>query len=255
MCATSNRESYETMQAIILAAGISKRLRPLTDNTPKCLLKIGSKTVLELTIDNVLKNGINEFIMVTGYKENMIKEYITQKYPALDITYITNPDYENNNNSYSLWMTKYYVNRDCLLMDSDIVFDHRIITKLLNADYENCLAVNANHKPEEEEIKVIIDRSNKILHIGKETDIEKSFGESIGIELFSYLFFQNLMKILDRKIVEEKNVNEFYEVSFQELIDKGNGIFAVNVSEYKSIEIDTPADLERASAEINEILI
>ena len=67
------------MQAIILAAGLAKRLRPLTDTTPKCLLKVGGKTLLEMTINNILKNGINEFIMVTGYRENMIKDFIGQK--------------------------------------------------------------------------------------------------------------------------------------------------------------------------------
>ncbi|MEO6693523.1 MAG: phosphocholine cytidylyltransferase family protein, partial [Saprospiraceae bacterium] len=69
---------------------------------PKCLLKVGEKTILEMTIDNVLKNGIDEFVMVTGYRENIIKDYIAVRFPDLKITYLTNRDYENNNNSYSL---------------------------------------------------------------------------------------------------------------------------------------------------------
>lgn len=240
------------MQAIILAAGLSKRLRPLTDTTPKCLLKVGGKTILERTINNILNNDIKDFVMVTGYRENMIKDFISEKYPNLNITYLTNSDYENNNNSYSLWMTKDYVKEDCLLLDSDILFDFRIISKLLDMKYDNCLAVNTNHQLGKEEIKVIIDTANKILHIGKEPDPAKSYGESIGIERFSADFFGKLGKVLDRKITLENNVNEFYEVSFQELIDKGNGIFAVNVSEYKSMEIDTPADLDRAAEEFKE---
>jgi choline kinase len=147
-------------------------------------------------------------------------------------------------------MTKDFVNRDCILLDSDILFDHRIISKLLGSGHDNCLAVNANHNLGDEEIKVIIDSDNRIKYIGKETDTEKSYGESIGIEKFSNRFFKELGKVLERKIANEHNVNEFYEVSFQELIDSGNGIFAVDVSEYRSMEIDTPADLERASAEI-----
>ncbi len=66
------------MQAIILAAGMAKRLRPLTDSTPKCLLKAGGKTLLEMTIENILANGIKSFVMVTGYRENMIKDYIKE---------------------------------------------------------------------------------------------------------------------------------------------------------------------------------
>ena len=243
------------MQAIILAAGISKRLRPLTNSTPKCLLKIGEKTILEMTIDNILQNSINEFIMVTGYRENMIREFIGNRFPDLHIKYLTNPDYENNNNSYSLWMTKDYIKGDCILLDSDILFDYRIISKLLVSEQKNCLAINCSHKLGEEEIKVIVDSTNKILHIGKNPDPMKSKGESIGIERFSNDFFKKLGEVLDRKIVKEQNVNEFYEVSFQELIEKGNGIFAVDVSEYKSMEIDTPADLDRAAAEIKDITL
>jgi choline kinase len=237
------------LQAIILAAGLSKRLRPLTDSTPKCLLKIGDKTILELTIDNVLKNNISEFVMVTGYREYMIKDFISQKYPVLKITYITNSDYENNNNSYSLWMTRNSIKNSCILLDSDILFDYRIISKLLNSPYENCLAVNSNHKLGDEEIKVIADSTNKILHIGKEINPAVSIGESIGIEKFNSEFFSKLGEVLDRKIVKENNVNEFYEVSFQELYDSGNAMYAVDVSEFRSMEIDTPEDLERAKRE------
>ena len=241
------------MQAIILAAGLSKRLRPLTDNTPKCLLKVGGKTILEMTIDNVLKSGVRDFVMVTGYRENMIKDFISQKYPDLSIKYITNSDYENNNNSYSLWMTKDYISGDCILLDSDILFDFRIISKLLESEHSDCLAVNTNHLLGVEEIKVIVDSTNKILHIGKELDPSNSFGESIGIEKFSHEFFRALGVVLERKIVKEKNVNEFYEKSFQELYDSGNAMFAIDVSEYKSMEIDFPEDLQRAGEEIKGI--
>jgi choline kinase len=237
------------MQAIILAAGLSKRLRPLTDTTPKCLLKIGDKTILEMTIDNVLKNEINDFVMVTGYRENMIKDFISIKYPELNIHYFTNSNYENNNNSYSLWKAKEKIHEDCILLDSDILFDYRIISKLLNSVFTNCLAVNTNHKLGKEEIKVIIDSSNKIQHIGKVLNPDDCYGESIGIERFSFNFFKDLGIVLDRKVNKEHNVNEFYEVSFQELINKGNGIFAVDVSEYKSMEIDTLEDLKRAKSE------
>jgi len=241
------------MQAIILAAGLAKRLRPLTDSTPKCLLKAGGKTLLEMTIDNILKNGVNEFVMVTGYLENMIKDFISAKYPDLNITYLTNFDYENNNNSYSLWMTKDHIKGDCLLLDSDILFDYRIISKLLEYPYTDCLAVTHNHPLGEEEIKVIIDSTNKIEHIGKHLDPSACFGESIGIERFSRDFFKKLGSVLDRKIVRENNVNEFYEASFQELYDTGNAMYAVDVSEYKCMEIDFPEDLKRAAEVVKMI--
>jgi len=242
------------MQAIILAAGVSKRLRPLTDTTPKCLLKIGHENLLERTIENVMANNVNDFIFVTGYKEDMIKDFVNKRFPGINKTFITNPDYENNNNSYSLWMTKEYIKGNILLLDSDILFDEKIITLLLTSGHENCLAVNFTDNLDEEQIKVILDRENRVIEIGKEISIEKSAGESIGIEKFSGYFMKELFAILDRKISRENNVNEFYEASFQEVINKGdsrNSIFAADVSEFTCIEIDTVQDYENAQKIIN----
>ena len=246
------------MQEIILAAGVSRRLRPLTDSTPKCLLNIGDKNLLHRTIENVLSNGISEFIFVTGYRENMIKDFVEIFFPDINKIFITNTDYENNNNSYSLWMTKDFVKSDILLLDSDILFDEKIISELLNSEKENCLAVNFTDSLDEEQIKVILNDENEILKIGKEISISESAGESIGIERFSSYFMKGLFAILDRKIMLENNVNEFYEASFQELIDTGkknsdlrNSIFAVDVSEFRCVEIDTIQDYQNAQRLIN----
>ena len=246
------------MQEIILAAGVSRRLRPLTDSTPKCLLNIGDKNLLHRTIEIVLSNGISEFIFVTGYRENMIKDFVEIFFPDINKIFITNTDYENNNNSYSLWMTKDFVKSDILLLDSDILFDEKIISELLNSEKENCLAVNFTDSLDEEQIKVILNDENEILKIGKEISISESAGESIGIERFSSYFMKGLFAILDRKIMLENNVNEFYEASFQELIDTGkknsdlrNSIFAVDVSEFRCVEIDTIQDYQNAQRLIN----
>jgi choline kinase len=238
------------MQAVILAAGIAKRLRPLTDNTPKCLLNIGEKNLLHRTIENIIANGINDFVFVTGYKEHMIKDYLNNNFKDINKIILTNPDYENNNNSYSLWMTKDFMKDDMLLLDSDILFDKNIIKRLLNSKHENCLAVNVTEKLDAEQIKVIVDKQNKILHIGKEIEIKKSIGESIGIEKFSKNYLKELFSVLDRKIVKEKNVNEFYEASFQEIIGKNdsrNSLYSIDVSDYKCMEIDTVEDYKYAS--------
>ena len=237
------------MQAVILAAGISRRLRPLTDQKPKCLLDISGRNLLQRTLDSLAANNISEILIVTGYRENMIKEYVKKNIKDLNISFITNPDYQNNNNSYSLWLSKDFIKGDFILLDSDILFDERIIKKLLNSQYQNCLAVYANGKLDEEQIKVIVDKDLRILQIGKEIEINKAYGESIGIEKFSLDFSRVLFEILDRKITKENNVNEFYETTFQEIIDRRDtlhSIYSVDVSEYQCLEIDTVEDYERA---------
>ena len=241
------------MQAIILAAGLAKRLRPLTDTTPKCLLEVNGKNLLHRTMENVIANGITNFVFVTGYRENMIKSYLKENFSDYKIQFLSNPDFANNNNSYSLWMTKNFITKDVILLDSDILFDKGIIKELLDSQHENCLAVNFETELDEEQIKVVLDENKKILEISKVTDLKKSAGESIGIEKFSLDFMDELYKVLDRKIINERNVNEFYEKSFEEVIqsknnakNERNSIYAIDVSHYKCMEIDTVEDYERA---------
>lgn len=244
------------MQAIILAAGLAKRLRPLTDTTPKCLLDIGGKNLLHRTMDNVISNGIKDFIFVTGYREEMIKDYIKVNFQGLNIDFITNSDYSNNNNSYSLWMTKEYVKDGFILLDSDILFNSGIITKLLNDKNENAAAVNKKVKLDEEQIKVTLDNEGRILRMAKDVPLDEAAGESIGIEKFSKSFGDEIFKILDRKITAENNVNEFYEKTFEEIIarnDVRNSIYCVDVSEFECTEIDTVEDYYNAQNEFKNL--
>lgn len=239
------------MKAVILAAGISSRLKPLTDNTPKCLLRLGSKTILERTIDNLLIHNIHDIIIVTGYLEQKIKEFIKIKYPEINIRYLYNEKYAVTNNIYSLWMTKdTVVDNSIILLDSDIIFDHHILSLLLEARAANCLAVRSDLRLGAEEMKVITSSDNEVVQISKDIDPDTAAGESIGIEKFDAGFLKNLFDVLDRRIIREKKVNDFYELAFQEVIDSGYTITAVDVGSYRCIEVDTPDDIEEAEKQV-----
>ena len=155
------------MKAVILATGMAQRLRPLTESTPKCLLKIGERTLLGRTIDALLENGISEIVVVTGFLQEQIKQFIADRYEGLNVVYIHNADFATTNNIYSLWMTKpYAAGEEILLLDSDILFDPLIIASLLKSEHTTCLAVN-KHELGEEEIKVIVDQNQRIWDISK----------------------------------------------------------------------------------------
>ena len=234
------------MKAVILAAGIASRLRPLTNNTPKCLLKIAGKRILEQAIENLVANGLTDIIVVTGYLENQIRDYVTERFPNLDIQYIHNEVYATTNNIYSLGLVQEAVGKHpMLMMDSDIVFDPRIIGELLRSGYENCLALK-RHAVQDEEIKVKADARGRVLEISKEVNPDEAIGESIGIELFGDGMLEGLFRIIERKVKREGNVNQFYEAAFQELINEGQDLFVVDTTRYFCMEIDTPDDLRIA---------
>ena len=144
------------MIGVILAAGMAKRLRPLTDERPKCLLKVGERTLLQRTVDAMLATGIRELVVVTGYRANMIRDFLTTHYltpqgnpspltsqpSPLTIHFIDNPDYAHNNNIFSLWLTRPYTDgREFLLMDSDILCDPAVLPAVLSVE-GSALALN-----------------------------------------------------------------------------------------------------------------
>lgn len=243
------------MKAVILAAGVASRLRPLTNNTPKCLLKVGDKSILERTIDNLVKNNIIEIIVVTGFLREMIEDFLTQNYPNLNFTFIYNEKYDSTNNIYSLWLAKCkMLGYEMLLMDSDIIFDSRIIGQLISSEHENNLALRSTEKLSEEEIKCLLNDDGSIKEIGKLIDPKEAVGESIGIEKFSKELVLRLYTILDRKILDEKAVNIFYEAAFQDAMNSGAKIFPVDVEQYKCMEIDTIEDFEIAASVVKTMM-
>lgn len=239
------------MRAIILAAGVASRLRPLTNSTPKCLIKLAGKTILERTISNLLFNGINDFVIVTGYLQEQIKYFISSQFPSLNVKYIFNDKFEVTNNIYSLWLTKSEVGgKEFILLDSDIIFDKAIVSLITESNYQNVLALRCDHVLSEEEIKISLNSDGSIKEIGKVVSLEDAIGESIGIEKFSDLFSKKLFQLLDEIILQENQTNIFYEAAFQRLIDSSEKIFTEDVGELKCIELDTPEDLQKAEREI-----
>lgn len=234
------------MKAVILAAGIASRLRPLTDTQPKCLLKIGERCLLQRTIDSLISNGIKEFVIVTGYRQQQIADFIKEFYPQQDIKLIYNERYASTNNIYSLWLAYPQINdSNILLLDSDILFDPQIVTELLQSDKEDTLAVN-RHPLSEEEIKVITDSAGRILEISKVCSIQQAIGESIGIEKMSANYTTALFRELKVMIENEGLDNIFYERAFERLIPQGHCFYATDTTQYFSVELDTVEDFKQA---------
>ena len=233
------------MIGVILAAGMAKRLRPLTDTKPKCLLKVGERTLLERTVDAMRQAGITEFLVVTGYRGEMIREFLTTHYPQATIQYLDNVDYEHNNNIYSLWMACQKVRGcDFLLMDSDILCDPAAVVRIAQ-EPTAALAVN-RHELGEEEMKVVVDADNRITEISKTCRPEDAIGESVGIEKITADYSEALARELDQMILQEGLIDIFYERAFERLIPQGHTFKVVDTTHYFSYELDTPEDFQRA---------
>ena len=238
------------MIGVILAAGMAKRLRPLTDTKPKCLLEVGGRTLLERTVCAMQQAGISEFVVVTGYRADQIRDFLentswTSGYPTPHFTFLHNADYEHNNNIFSLWMSMEIVRgKEFLLMDSDILCDPAAVVRIAR-ESEAALALN-RHECGEEEIKVIVDTEGRITEISKVCSIQDAIGESVGIEKMTADYSEALYHELEQMIEREGLVDVFYERAFERLIPQGYTFRVVDTTDYFSYELDTPEDFERA---------
>ena len=242
------------MIGVILAAGMAKRLRPLTDEKPKCLLEVGGKTLLQRTIDAMIGVGIQEFVVVTGYRSAMIRDFITVHYPGYTVHFIDNTDYAHNNNIYSLWLAGQVVRgHEFLLMDSDILCDPQTVAEIASQQ-ESALALN-RHELGEEEMKIIVDNDFYVAEISKTCSVSAAIGESVGIEKITAAYSEALYRELDLMIEKEGLIDIFYERAFERLIPQGHTFKVVDTTRFFSYELDTPEDFEHAQHAIPQHLL
>lgn len=230
------------MIAVIPAAGMATRLRPLTEHTPKCLLPVEGTPLLGRALNAVIGADINEVVIVTGFLGDQITEYVKKHFPSLKVHWVNNGQYASTNNIYSLYLSRPWCEgREMLLLDSDILFDARIIGKLKNAGYPDTLALS-RHKCGEEEVKVALDDNHLVKKISKEVDTKLAAGESVGIEIMSTGYSAALFPELEKMIEGEGLKNVFYEMAFQRLIERGHTFKAVDIAPLNAVEIDTVED-------------
>ena len=233
------------MKAIILAAGIGSRIKPFTDNCPKCLLKVGDDTILKMMISHIQDCGINEIVFVVGYLKEQIKNYVKLKFPDLNAIFVTNHKYAETNTGYSLMLVKDFIQDSGFIkFDADVVFDKKILKKLIECEHENCLCIDKNINIDTEEIKVIFDNQNRILKASKTVNPKDAVGESIGIDKISKETAKLLFKELELMMQDKKNNQEYYEGAYERLIEKNVPFYALDITGLKWVEIDTREDFD-----------
>ncbi len=235
------------MKAIILAAGMGSRIRPLTDNCPKCLLKVGGKTILEMMLSHIQSCGINEVIFVLGYLQDQVRDYVKTTFPELDATYLLNDDYATTNTGYSLMLALREA-KGCAFVkfDADVVFDEEILRRLIDSKHENCLCIDKNIQLDAEEIKVTVEGANKVVKVSKSVRPIDAIGESIGIEKINSHTSELLLAELQKNMLDAGNHQNYYEDAYERLIAKTVPFHALDISGLRWTEIDTHEDFATA---------
>lgn len=246
------------MKAIIVAAGQASRLMPITNDKPKCLLEIGGKTIMQRQLEILRECGVNDIVVVTGYKKEMIN------YPG--VRYYENTDYENNNILSSLFYAQSEMDDDFVFSYSDIIFERSILEKLLQSEADISLVIDIDwlvhyqHRYQHpiEEAELVTVEGDKIIKIGKSIITpEEAYGEFIGLarftkkgaEILKSNYIRAMNQYHNRPFQQTASLKRAYLTDMiQELIDVGYTISNLDIKA-GWVEIDTPEDLERAKSQ------
>ena len=228
------------MKALILAAGLGSRLRPLTDRVPKCMVEVNGLTIIDRQILNLKENGIKKIYIITGYKEEVLIDHINKKFPDLNITIISNKDYDKTNNMYSLNLAKENLEgQPFIMMNSDVFFEKEIIKDLLINEYENLIVCeNGNHN--DESMKIIV-KDEIINHISKQVSKKEGYGTSIDVYKLGSEASKKLFEITNYYLFVKKDLNSWSEVAINDLLQVVQ--FKSLDTKYKWMEIDNHNDL------------
>ncbi len=166
-------------QAIIVAAGVGSRLRPLTDDRPKTPIEVDGQSMLSRSVQLMMDQGVNDIAIVVGYRKEMIVEHL-RDFP---VTYFYNPFYKITNNMASLWFAAPFIRGDFIYSHGDIVYDASLLTTLVEDEKENVLLVEKKDcGAEEMKVKV---QDGRLMASSTEIPLELSFGEWTGLAKFS----------------------------------------------------------------------
>ena len=242
------------MQAIILAAGMGRRLGKFTRDNTKCMLQVNGVRLIDRMLGQLCQLGLSRVVIVVGYKGKELVNYIGNRYDnQLKIEYSENPVYDKTNNIYSLALVKEkMMEDDTLLIESDLILDDSMFGMLLNNTYPN-LALVAHYEPWMDGTMVRIDNENNIVNFVpkkafKYSEVD-SYYKTVNVYKFSKEFSKNTYVPFLDAYCQVMGNNEYYEQVLRviTLLDHAN-LKALPIGDKPWYEIDDVQDKDIAEA-------
>jgi choline kinase len=234
-------------KAIILAAGVGSRLRPLTDDRPKCLLDVGGQTIIERQVATLRRWGVNDVVVVVGYRADQVRGCLGDR-----VRYLENQRYEATNSLYSLWLARDELRSGALILNSDVVAMPALFGRLLTAPAPDAILVELGEAFEPEDMKVALNGGH-VVDFGKDLPPERSHAHNVGVAKFSAAGAVHLVECLDR-LVAGGHGTDWAPRAYREFADHWP-LAAIATDGLPWIEIDYVEDLDRARNEVEPSIL
>ena len=234
------------MKAIILSAGQGKRLLPYTENTPKCLLQVGRQTVLEWQIDALLAAGVETITVIAGYGLTQVESLLTQRFPGGQVRILFNPFYQLADNLASCWMARGEMDGQLLIINGDTLFHPDVLGSLLAAPQAPILlTVDRKESYDADDMKVHIDRHQRVTRVSKQLDPATVDAESIGMLRFSTDGTRAFVQAVEQFMRTPEGLRLWYLSIIDQLAAQGL-VRPHSIEGLPWGELDYPPDLEQA---------
>ena len=239
------------MQAVILAAGMGKRLKELTSEATKCMVKVNGVAIIDRMLGYLDKLGLSRIVVVVGYEGEKLRAYIDALAVSTPITYVDNDIYYKTNNIYSLYLAKdYLLEEDTLLLESDLVFEEAVLKKIAEHPYPSLVLVDKFESWMDGTVVTLDEHDGIKAFVAKrEFDFDKTdaYYKTVNIYKFSRTFSQLYYVPFLEIYCKAMGTNEYYEqvlkvITFME----DPKIKAVKLTGEKWYEIDDVQDLDIA---------
>lgn len=240
------------MYAIILAAGMGKRLKSLTKDKTKCMVEVNGITLIERTLAQLDNLNLDKIILVVGYQSEKLKEFINNLDVKTPIEYVYNNIYDKTNNIYSLFLAKHYLETsDCLILESDLIFENGILEDLINDERPN-LALVDKFKSWMDGTVVTVDGDNITNFYSKDQfsfEEIQNYYKTVNIYKFSQNFSENLYIPFLEAYIKSLGFNEYYEQVLKVISNlKDANIQVKKLDNARWYEIDDIQDLNIAES-------
>ena len=239
------------MQAIILAAGMGRRLGEFTADNTKCMLEVNGVRLIDRMLGQLLRLNLNRIVIVIGYEGAKLKSYLTKNYPSLPIEFVENNVYDRTNNIYSLWLARGFMAEDeTLLLESDLIYEDAILEAAVKTPLKN-VALVSKYETWMDGTMVRIDEDNNIVNFIPKKAFKYSdtdyYYKTVNIYKFSREFVVNHYLPFLEAYIKVLGENEYYEQVLRviTLIDTA-GIKALPITGMHWYEIDDVQDLRIA---------
>ncbi len=237
------------MKAIILAAGVGRRLEPRLRGKPKCLLVIGGKTLLARLLEALAAAAVREAVVVVGHGAEAVRDAIGASQAGVAVRYVVNPDYRKGA-ILSLWCAREELDDDVLVMDADVLCPPALVARLVASPHPSCFLLDGRVMPSGEE-QILMARGGRVHDIAKTRAIASSYdtyGESVGFLKVARDAAPILRAALDAAVAAGRDDIEHEQV-FPELM-RQCVVGYERIDGTPWIEIDFPEDIERAEREV-----